>query len=145
MADRTNLRLFLDSNVIISGLFSPQGPPGKILSLNSNGIISIVVCQFVIEEVVNTIREKKPDVLSELQSLLTSAPPEIIKNPPVQEIRRWTKYLHFEDAVILAAAIRAEPDYFVTGDNHFYSDASLTEKSGLRIVTPNQMVKLLNL
>jgi predicted nucleic acid-binding protein len=145
MADRTNLRLFLDSNVIISGLFSLQGPPGIILSLNSNGRISIVVCQFVIEEVVNTIREKKPDVLSKLQSLLTSAPLEIIKNPRVEEIRRWTKYLHFEDAVILSAAINAEPDYFITGDNHFYSDAALAEKSGLRIIRPYQMVKLLNL
>ena len=145
MADRTNLRLFLDSNVIISGLFSLQGPPGKILSLHSNSRISIVVCQIVLEEVVNTIREKKPEVLSELQSLLTSAPPEIIQDPPVEEIRRWTKYLHFEDAVILSAAISAEPDYFVTGDNHFYTGESLSEKSGLHIITPAEIVKLLEL
>jgi putative PIN family toxin of toxin-antitoxin system len=145
MAAGNNLRLFLDSNVLISGFFSPNGPPGKILSFHASKRLSIVVCQLIIEEVVSTIREKKPDALRTLQSFLTSAPPEIIKNPPIKEVNHWTAFLHFEDAVILAAAISTEPDYFVTGDNHFYSDAHTSGKSGLRILTPAQMIKILNL
>jgi len=71
---------------------------------------------------------------------LTSSPPEIVKNPPLQEIERWTKILQFEDAIILAAARSAEPDYFVTGDQHFHVP-SLVDKSGLRIVTPAQLLR----
>jgi len=145
MAARCDLRLFIDSNIIISGFFSPQGPPGKILALHASAKLTIVVCQLLLEEVVHNTRRKKPLALPALQSFLVDSPPEIVKNPPVEDIRRWTKYLHFEDAVIFSAAISAEPDYFVTGDNHFFSDATLIEKSGLRIVTPGEAIKLLNL
>lgn len=142
MATSADLRIFLDSNVLISGIFSPNGPPAGILSLHVSAKLELIVCQLIIEEVVRTIREKKPDALPALQLFLTSAPPEIIKNPPLKEVQRWTSLLQFEDAVIFAAALSAEPDYFVTGDRHFHSQPSLTEKSGLRIATPAQLLKL---
>ena len=141
MAASVDLRIFLDSNVIISGIYSPDGPPARILSLHANAKLQAIVCQLIIEEVVRTIREKKPNALPALQSFLTNAPPEIIKNPPLKEIQRWTSFLDYEDAVILAAAISAEPDYFVTGDQHFHSQPFLTEKSGLHIVTPAQLLR----
>ncbi|MHB8085736.1 MAG: PIN domain-containing protein [Dehalococcoidia bacterium] len=142
MAASADLRIFLDSNVIISGIYSPDGPPAKILNLHANAKLRIIVCQLTIEEVVRTIREKRPDALPALQLFLTNAPPEIIKNPPLKEVRRWIDLLHFEDAVILAAALSAAPDYFVTGDRHFHSHPSLAEKSGLRIITPAQMLRI---
>ena len=141
MAASADLRIFLDSNVIISGIYSPDGPPARILSLHANAKLKIIVCQLIVEEVIRTLREKKPDALPALQLFLTSAPPEIIKNPTLKEVQRWTGLLHFDDAVILAAAISAEPDYFVTGDQHFHTGQALTEKSSLRIVTPAQLVR----
>ena len=143
MAASADLRIFLDSNVIISGIYSPDGPPARILSLHANAKLKIIVCQLIVEEVIRTLREKKPDALPALQLFLTNAPPEIIKNPPLKEVQRWTDLLHFEDAVILAAALSAEPDYFVTGDRHFHSQPSPAEKSGLHIVTPAQMLRII--
>ncbi|MGA9049282.1 MAG: PIN domain-containing protein [Dehalococcoidia bacterium] len=142
MAASADLRIFLDSNVIISGIYSPDGPPAKILNLHANAKLRIIVCQLVVEEVVRAIREKKPDALPALQLFLSNAPPEIIRNPPLKEVQRWINLLHFEDAAILAAALSAEPDYFVTGDQHFYSQPSLSEKSGLHIITPVQMLRI---
>lgn len=143
MARAGSLRVFLDSNVINSGIYSSDGPPAKILQLHATAKLKIIVCRLVIEEVVRTFQEKKPDALPALQSFLTSAPPEIIKNPELKEARRWTSLLKLEDAVILAAAVSAEPDYFVTGDRHFYAPPLIAEKSGLSIVTPAQLVKLI--
>jgi predicted nucleic acid-binding protein len=143
MAASADLRICLDSNVIISGIYSSGGTSAKILSLYASAKLQAIVCQLIVEEVIRTIREKKPDALPALQMFLTNAPPEIIKNPALKEVQRWTGLLHFEDAVIFAAAISAGPDYFVTGDQHFHTQPSLAEKSGLRIVTPAQLLRII--
>jgi predicted nucleic acid-binding protein len=145
MAEKPNPRIFVDSNVLISGIYSIKGSPAKILYSSASGLITIVVSQLILRETVFTIKEKKPDALSALNAFLTNSPPEIVINPSIDQVTKWTKYLHFEDAEILASAIGAEPDYFVTGDKHFHSNVSLPEKSGLRIVTPAQLVELLDI
>ena len=142
MATSSNLRLFLDSNVIISAFFSPLGPPGELLALHMHKQIDIIVCQLVIEEVIRAVNEKKPAASAALQLFLTSSPPVIVQNPAVPEIKRWTALLHPEDAVVLAAAINVNPGYFVTGDNHFYTNTAIQEKSGLHIITPVQALKI---
>jgi len=90
------------------------------------------------------LRDKKPEAIPALNVFLTNCPPEIVINPPMDQVNKWTAYLSFADATIFAAAIAAEAEYFVTGDNHFYSNSSLAEKSGMPIVTPSQLIKLIN-
>jgi len=145
MAEKPDHRIFIDSNVLISGIYSPKGAPAKILYSHASGRLAIVVSQLILTETVFTLREKKPDALSLLNAFMINSPPEIMKNPSITEVKKWTAYLHFEDAAIFAAAISAEPEYFVTGDKHFHSALSLSEKSGLRILTPAQLIKLLNI
>ena len=70
-----------------------------------------------------------------------NAPPEIRKDPAPEEIKRWSDLLDVADAAILAAAVAAQPDYFVTGDRHFTEDPEIAEKAGLQIVTPAQFVE----
>jgi predicted nucleic acid-binding protein len=95
-------------------------------------------------ETVLTLRAKKPDVIPALNEFLTSCPPEIVINPRIEQVNKWTTYLSFEDAAIFAAAIASESEYFVTGDSHFHANASLAEKSGISIVTPAQLIKLID-
>lgn len=47
------------------------------------------------------------------------------------------------DGAILEAAIIAQPDYLVTGDNHFLDDPNLTKETGLRIITPTRFLQVL--
>jgi putative PIN family toxin of toxin-antitoxin system len=136
-------RVFLDSNVIFSGLYSPEGAPGIILERFAKGSIRVVVSQQVLEEVVRTVRAKLPDALPALRRLLVSIPPEVVADPGRKEIERWTKELLLGDAAILAAAIGAQPDYFITGDKHFTQSPGIGEETGLRIVTPAQFLGLL--
>lgn len=42
--------------------------------------------------------------------------PEIIKQPSLKEIREAYKLINSEDAPILAAAIKAKPDFLITWD-----------------------------
>jgi putative PIN family toxin of toxin-antitoxin system len=144
MAGEPDYRIFIDSNVLISGIYSPTGTPAKILYLHMSGRVMVVVSQLILTETVLTLKKKKPDALPVLNALLTSSPPEIVKNPSFDQVTSWTEYLHFEDAAIFAAAISAGPDYFVTGDKHFLTNKELN-KSGIRIVTSAQMVRLFRL
>jgi putative PIN family toxin of toxin-antitoxin system len=133
----------LDSNVIFSGLYSSQGPPGIILEHFIKGSISLVVSRQVLEEVIRTIKEKLPEALPALRRLLVSIPPEVRADPEPEEIKRWSKKIPAVDAAILAAVVAAQPDYFVTGDNHFIASPDIAEETGLHIVTPVQFLKFL--
>ena len=132
--------IFLDSNVIISGIYSKAGPPGKILDLHTAGRIQIVVCKFVLEEVIRNIRVKRSKDIPALYAFLSNAPPVVAVDPGINEILLWAKYLSQEDAIILAAAIHARVDYFITGDKHFHSAALKSQKLNLKILTPAEFV-----
>jgi uncharacterized protein len=143
MAPGHRPRVFLDSNVVFSGLYSPEGAPGAILEHFVKGSIRVVVSQQVLEEVVRTIRAKLPGALPALRELLMSVPPEVVADPGPQDIKYWMKKLPLGDAAILAAAIGAQPDYFVTGDKHFTEDQSIARETGLQIVSPADLLRLL--
>ncbi len=136
-------RVFLDSNVVFSGLYSSEGAPGVILEHFVKGNISLVVSQQVLEEVIRTIKEKLPDALPALRGLLVNTPPEVVADPKRGDIEKWTKHLQMGDAAILAAAISAQPDYFITGDKHFLDAREVAESAGLNIVTPAQFLETL--
>jgi len=134
------LRIFLDSNVIISGIYSKAGPPGKILDLHTAGRIQIVICKFLLEEVIRNIRVKRSKDIPALYAFLSNAPPIIAIDPDEKEILLWAKYLSHDDAIILGAAIHARVDCFVTGDKHFHSAALKSQKLSLKIIAPAEFV-----
>lgn len=134
-------RLFLDSNVIFSALYSARGAPGVIMEHFVKGDITIVISQQVLEEVVRTVKEKLPAALPALRRLLVSAPPEVVADPEPADMERWREWLKPGDAAVLAAAISAQPDYFVTGDMHFTSIGDKVAEAGLSVVTPAQFLE----
>ena len=143
MLPKPRLRAFLDSNVILSELYSSKGAPGIILERFIAGRLRVVISQQVLEETVRTVKKKLPEALPALKRLLVSTPPEVREDPVLAEVARWSKVIHAEDAAILAAAVAAEPDYLVTGDRHFFENPGIAETSGLHIVTPAEFLKLL--
>lgn len=134
-------RVFLDSNVIFSALYSPGGAPGILLARFIEGRISVVVSQMVLEEIVRTIADKLPGAIPALRRLLLNAPPQVVPDPTPESLARWAGILTPGDAAIIESAIAARPDYFVTGDNHFLRNKNVAEKSGLRILSPARFLK----
>ena len=143
MQPKPRPRVFLDSNVIFSGIYSSEGAPGIILEHFVEGRLRVVISQQVLEEVVRTVKEKLPHALPALRRLLVSIPPEIRNDPSPEEVARWAEVIQIEDASILAAAVAAQPDYLVTGDKHFFENLGIEEKSGLNVVTPAQFLECL--
>jgi len=112
-----------------------------ILERFIEGRLMVVVSQQVLGEVIRTIKEKLPEALPALRKLMVNAPPEIRKDPMPEEVKRWRGLLDIGDAAILAAAVAAQPDYFVTGDRHFIENPEIAEQAGLQIVTPAQFIE----
>jgi putative PIN family toxin of toxin-antitoxin system len=140
----SKLRVFLDANVIFSGLHSPLGAPGRILEHYVNGRITAVISQQVLEEVIRTVHKKLPNAASLLKELLTNAPPEIVADPPPRLLQTPAQEFSPGDAAVLAAAISSKPDYFVTGDGDFLRKRAVIEKAGLPILTPAEFLKRLS-
>jgi predicted nucleic acid-binding protein len=141
MVSNPSPRVFLDTNVLFSGFYSPKGAPGRILQAWVTGRISIIVSRQVLDELVRTIKQKQPSAIPLLKELLMNAPPEIQADPSAHEVEEWTDQLQFADAAIIAAALNAGVDYFVFGAKHFTGNPDIARKSGLCIVSPTQFVK----
>jgi uncharacterized protein len=136
------LRVFLDTNVIFSGLYSSRGAPAAVLEYFSTGRIRVIVSQQVLEELIRTFKAKLPEGLPALKRLLLNAAPEVCAGPSAGAISRWAEVLQPGDAAILAAAVAAEADYLVTGDNHFLENPGIMRDAGIKIITPAQLVKM---
>lgn len=143
MEQKAKLRVFLDSNVILSGLHSDKGSPGIIIDYFVKGKIKVIISRKVLSEVILVIKLKLPHILSQLRNFLINFPPEIVKDPDGNEIKKFTELINKDDAVILAAAITSNPDYLVTGDKHFFEDSIIKEKLDLKIVTPSEFLEII--
>jgi putative PIN family toxin of toxin-antitoxin system len=130
-------RVFLDTNVLFSGMHTPDGPAGSILEHLVLGRISAVICQQVLDELVRVFNRKLPGMLFALREFLINARIEIDRDSDPEDAAQWSGLVPEEDCIILAAAVAAEPDYFVTGDRHFLGNIEVEEACGLIICSPS--------
>lgn len=137
--------VFLDSNVVLSGLHSPDDAPGRILTQMLDGGVKVVVSQQMLEEVVRTFRKKLPQALPALIEFFLNSPISIVSDPCPEECLRWTDTLNEGDACMFSAALSANPDFFVTGDSRFLKNAALKKKSGIPVCSPAQLLEELDI
>ncbi len=109
-------RVFIDANTLVSGLFF-EGAENKLLNMGLAGTIELITCDFVIEEVKEVTRRKFPEKTDTVTDVL-----ELITIVDAGDISRAKEMIRDKkDAPVLAAAIKHQPDYFVTGDNDFHN------------------------
>ena len=76
---------------------------------------SIVLCDYIINEIKDKIEEKRPDLLADAEALIASLTYETVIAP-----RDPNKLINDQkDSPILNAAIIAEVDIILSGDKHF--------------------------
>jgi putative PIN family toxin of toxin-antitoxin system len=139
MAAADRPRVFLDTNVLVSALYSADGPPGAILRLHVDERITIVVSQLVLDELIRTIHGKLPDALPHFRELLLNAPPEVVPDPTAEEIQTFAHGVNRSDAPLLAAAVIAGAHYLVSGDVAFLREARRLEVT-VTLVTPRELL-----
>ena len=118
------LRVFIDANILISGLCF-DGPPRRLLLAAHNRQIALILAEYVIREAEAVITKKMPDRKADFKDLIELLPFESISLPSKMMVLRHRKYVtRDEDAAVLASAVLADADYVVSGDKQFNNKAT---------------------
>ena len=141
MAKR-RFKVFLDSNVIISGLFLDKGSPRIILDLLSLGlpVISGVTGEYNIIEIERNLSKKMPDVLPVYRKYLKLLKLEIVPLPLSADVNKLSGYTSEKDRPVLASAINGNIDFLVTGDKKGF--LKLKGNYPFRILSPSEFLDI---
>ena len=135
-------RVFADASVLIAGAGSRTGASRAVLVMAEIGLYRLVVSRQVLDEMERNLRKKLPAALPVFAELMAAINPEVVPDPSPEEVIRWQSVIEPKDAPILAAAVAAAPDRFLTLDvKDFIEPVYVAEKSELRIETPAEFVQ----
>lgn len=136
------LRVVLDTNVVISGLINPKGPPGAILKALREERFILVTSQEINEETLEVMdRPRLRDRYGLAEHLFDIAfilweRAEVIKAPPAVKASKDK-----DDDKFLAAAVGGLAHYLVSGDIRGLLE--LGEYQGVKIISPERFTAIL--
>ena len=138
-------RVFLDSSVLFSAVYSTSGHSSDLLVMGAERQIFAVISDFVIIETRRNISELKPEKLVRLDHLLSTVQFEIAKviSTDVADAKEW---IVLKDAPVLAAAKVAQVNMLVTLDKkHFLGRPELEAYINAPILTPKEAFQRIKL
>ncbi len=129
-------RIFIDSSVLFSAVYSSTGHSSDLLTMSATGEIVAVVSEFVITETRRNILELKPERIAVLDRILNTSNLEV-KNPTTSSVAKAARLIILKDAPIIAAAKSAKVDMLVTLDRkHILGRPELEVYIKAPILTP---------
>ena len=116
------MRVVLDTNVLVSGLLYPGGPPSRLVAAWRSGAFELLLSEFLMEELSRTLAHlaprlklPPPDLGDFLDTLRLRC--ELVSLEPASLEQAATAGLRDPDDVpILAMLIGGGADFIVTGD-----------------------------
>ena len=131
-------KVFLDTSVLLSGLNSPNGASGLIISLFKVGKINIIISPEVIEEAERVIQNKLSLLKTAFLDFLSDKP-EITKRLTNVELKKTSLILFSEDTPIFAGAIKSRANFLLTLDKDFQK---LTKgETKCEVLTPGEFLQ----
>lgn len=137
-------RVFLDSNVILSGLISDEGTPRIILDimcLNLPFLIGITG-RYNIIEIERNLAKKLPGLLPICKEYLPKIVLEIIPIPSSEDVRRYYSSISDKDLPVLVSAIKGRADFLVTGDKKDFSRLKIKADYPFKILSPAEFIDI---
>ena len=137
-------RVFLDTSVIFAAVLSKTGGARVLFRLGEAGILQLITGSNVLRECEQVVRRKAPASLTTLAYLLELGSVEIATRSPDEFIEEAKAIVAYEpDAYVLAEAMGAEPDWFITHDKAHFLNANTDPNLGFRIGTPGDLIQSL--
>ena len=135
-------KIFLDTSVIFAAVFSLDGGSRLLFRLGEIGLLDIWVGQSVIKEAEEVVQRKVPHTLPDLAILLSIVRTSLGSSPGSREYEQARELVHYlPDARVLAEAMCAAPDWFVTLDRKHFLENRLLAKLPFRIGTPGDFLE----
>jgi predicted nucleic acid-binding protein len=136
------VRVFLDSNVILSGLLSEKGAPRILLDLLSLKLPFLIgsTGRYNLIEIERNLRKKMPGLFSVYKVYLPKVNLKVIPLPRPEDVRDFSGQVAEKDVPVLISAIRSKADFLVTGDKQHFGKTKELNKYQFRIVTPSEFI-----
>ncbi len=111
------VRVFLDSNVILSGLLSERGAPRILLDLLSLRLPFLMgsTGRYNLIEIERNLKKKMPGLLFLYKDYLPKLNLKVIPLPRPEDVRGFSGQIAEKDAPVLVSAIQNKADFLVTG------------------------------
>lgn len=132
------MKVVLDTNVLVSGLISPSGPPGEILRLLETGLIVPCLSEGILGEYRNVLtRPEFQFSVFKIASLLQRF--EAVGELVIAELLPGD-FPDPKDAPFLEAALAAHADFLVTGNLRHFPERL---RQGVAVVSPRGFLEAL--
>jgi predicted nucleic acid-binding protein len=136
-----NLRIFLDSNILLAGLASTKGGSAEILRLAEAKAFQIVISNLVVKEAERNFKKKLPEFLPLFYFVLKHLNLEIY-----QDIRKIDKklakfFVKESDQIIFETASYLQPDYFITLNRKHFHQSKIKQMARFKIMIPAEFLK----
>jgi putative PIN family toxin of toxin-antitoxin system len=140
--EKRKLRVFLDSNVILSGLISGRGAPRLILDLLSLRlpVLQGVTGRYNLTEIERNIARRLPEALPVLNEYLPKLDFEIVPVPFPEELAPFRGAVDDNDLPVLASASMGRADLFVTGDKKLLAQIGRQQAFSIRSMSPSDFL-----
>lgn len=121
--ERRTFKVFLDSNIIISGLASEHGAPRLILDVLSLGLPNLrgVTGRCALTEIERDLARQLPAALTVMNESLPKLDLEIVFLPFLDELEPFRGTVDDRDLPVVASAALAHADYILTGNKNLLS------------------------
>jgi uncharacterized protein len=138
------VRVFLDSNVILSGLLSERGAPRILLDLLSLGLPFLIgsTGRYNLIEIERNLKKKMPGLFPLFKGYLPKINLKVIPLPRPEDVRGFSAQIAEKDAPVLVSAVQSKADFLVTGDKQHFGKIKMKGIGEYRfqIVTPSEFI-----
>ena len=136
------VRVFLDSNVILSGLLSERGAPRILLDLLSLRLPLLIgsTGRYNLIEIERNLKNKMPSLLFLYKAYLPKLNLKVIPLPRPEDIRDFSGQIAEKDIPVLISAIRSKADFLVTGDKQHFGKMKELDKYPFHVLTPSEFI-----
>jgi len=137
------IKVFLDSNVLLSGFLSDKGAPRIILDLLTLRLSEICAAtgKYNLMEIERNLEKKMPAVIPIYMKYMPLLDLEIVPLPSRETIMSMSGQIADKDIPVLASAISCNADYLVTGDKKDFAKPRESRKHPFQIVTPSEFLE----
>ncbi|MBI4848904.1 MAG: putative toxin-antitoxin system toxin component, PIN family [Nitrospirae bacterium] len=117
-------RVFLDTNILLSGIFF-DGNESEVLDLVE---IELITSEDVVDELFNVVKKKLKYLKERNLEIALKETERALSDVTIMQRTKYMRKIqeaeslisHKKDVPVLAAVLSAKPDFFLTGDSHFF-------------------------
>ncbi len=140
MASPPPPRIFVDSSVLFAAAASATGASRALIILAELGLLRLVVCLQIFDEVERNLQAKAPAALPYFQRLRAALNWEVVGDPTPEQVQNAMVIIAAKDAPILAAAIGTHPQRLVTLDTQHFNRPEVRQQMAFPIQTPGELL-----